>query len=83
MDPEIEALIGPSGTVALRDKLLECCPPDDRSVPALARHLEITHQAIYKWIKEDKITPIMAKRLSELSDGRVALHDFDPWVYRE
>jgi hypothetical protein len=83
VDPDIDDLLGPSKTKrSLKDTLLSALPPANRSIPELARQLEITHQAIYKWLREEKLTPAMVKRIVELSDGRVNLHDFDPWVYR-
>lgn len=92
-DPDIEALLGPlpEGPVdrhknlgPLHDLLLKACPPDEhgrRSIPVLARHLNMTSWGIFKWIKASHIPPKQAARIVTLSEGRVSLEDFTPFVF--
>lgn len=76
----------------LHDLLLKACPPDAEGVVSttvLARHLQLTQQAVQKWIANDSIPPKQVKRVVELSqartdvedDGKVTLDDFSTWVY--
>lgn len=93
-DEEIEALLGePTHKDArkykdlgpLHDLLLLACPPDDqgdRSIPILARHLEMSSWGVFKWIKNNKLPPRQAVKVVELSQGRVKLEDFTPYIFR-
>lgn len=68
----------------LHDLLLEACPPgegDVKSIPVLAGHLGCSSYAIYKWIDNGKISGPWAKKVIDLSDGRVTEDDFNPYVY--
>jgi hypothetical protein len=98
LDKDLEDLIGGStepgaeGTARkykelgpLHDLLLKACPPDENgvtSIPILARSLGMSAWGVFKWIKADKIPPRQAARISQMSDGRVSLDDFTPYVYR-
>lgn len=64
--------------------LLKCSPTDERgekSITTLAKALELTHTAIYKWIENKKIPSKWALRLVELSGGVVDIREFDKFIY--
>ena len=68
----------------LQDLLLRACPPDERgktSIPALARALKISHQYIYRWIDEGIVPPKFVSRIVALSNGRVTLEQFHPYLF--
>lgn len=68
----------------LQDLLLECCPETDDgapSLPRLAKHLDISHQYVYRWVKDNKVPPNFVRQLTELSEGRVELYQFHPYVF--
>ena len=68
----------------LQDLLLQACPPDKRgkaSIPALAVALNISHQYIYRWISE-KVVPVKyVSKLVSISNGRVTLEQFHPYLF--
>ena len=68
----------------IHDLLLSCSPNDEKgekSITTLAKALELTHTAIYKWIENNKIPAKWAQRMVELSNGAVTLDDFHKFVY--
>jgi hypothetical protein len=69
---------------ALSELLLECCPETEDgppSLPRLAKHLGISYQYVYRWVKEDRVPPNFVRHLTELSAGRVAIHQFHDYVF--
>lgn len=71
--------LGPLGALLLR-----ACPPDatnTQSIPILARAIEVSSQAIYKWIRKVKIPADRATVIVAKSGGRVTLEDFHPYVF--
>jgi hypothetical protein len=94
IDPDIEALLGPAREKEARkykdlgplhDLLLEACPPDgtgERSIPILARHLQMSSWGVFKWIKYNKLPPRQAVKIVALSEGRVTIESFHPYIFR-
>jgi len=70
----------------LHDLLLKACPPDPKtgvkSISILAALMKISAWSIHKWIQKGKIPPGRAVEVVDLSEGRVSLADFSPFVYR-
>lgn len=72
--------LGPLGAL-----LIHACPPNDKgvqSIPILARHLKLAPWSLYKWISNVKIPPDRVVEIVKISDGRVSIEDFHPYVYR-
>lgn len=70
----------------IHDLLLSCSPNDEKgekSITTLAKALELTHTAIYKWIENKKIPAKWARKMVTLSNGAVTLDQFDVFVYGE
>lgn len=68
----------------LQTLLLSACPPAESgrvSIPVLAKHLNVSNQYVYKWISDQRVPPAFAKRIVELSAGRVTLEQFHPYVF--
>lgn len=68
----------------LHELLLKACPPDKQgsvSIAVLATHVKVSKFAIYKWIANAKISPEKAVLVCQLSEGRVTIEDFHPYVY--
>jgi len=69
----------------LHDLLLKACPPDPvtgiKSIAGLAIRLGISTWAVHKWVQKGKIPPKRAAEVVDISDGRVSLHEFSPFVY--
>jgi hypothetical protein len=92
-DAEIDRLLGsPTHGVArsyrdlgpLHELLIEACPPNQkgvRSIPVLAKALGLSAWAVFKWIKRNEIPPRQAKRVVDLSKGRVKLDQFSPFIF--
>lgn len=93
-DAEIEALLGPITDKKVRkykelgplhDLLLKACPPDatgDRSIPILAKHLNMSSWGVFKWIKHDRLPPRQAMKIVELSEGKVTIEQFGPYIFK-
>ena len=68
----------------LHDLLLKACPANEkgvRSIPVLAKALEISHQYVYRWIEEKKIPPKFVKKIVELPAQTVTREDFLPFLF--
>lgn len=68
----------------LQELLLNACPPDERgkrSIPVLARALKVSHQYIYRWIEDGVVPPKFVSRIVALSNGRVTLEQFHPYLF--
>lgn len=68
----------------LHDLLLKACPPNEdgeKSITILAEKLEISAWSIHKWVQKGKIPPLRAVEVVDISEGRVTLADFSPFVY--
>jgi hypothetical protein len=79
MKPHRYKKLGP-----LHDLLLKACPPDiegNVSIPRLAEMLEMSSWGIYKWIRAGKIPPTQVVRIVDVSQGRVSISDFSPFVF--
>lgn len=64
--------------------LLEACPPNedgDRSITILAKALGMSSWGIFKWIRNGRIPPRQAANVVDVSQGKVTLHQFDPFIY--
>ena len=75
----------------LGDLLLKACRPDSegiRSIPNLARQIDLAPMSLYKWIRKAKIPPERALMIVENSinpktgKSSVKLEDFHPYVYK-
>lgn len=68
----------------LHDLLLRACPPNaegEKSITILSRKLKLSASAIHRWIKRNKIPPLRAKQVVDVSGGRVTLAQFSPFIY--
>lgn len=69
----------------LRELILRACPPNPAtgmsSIRHLAKLLDMSEQGIFQWFKTNTIPPKRAAEIVDLSEGRVTLADFSPWVY--
>lgn len=68
----------------LQDLLLKACPPDSegkRSIPVLAKHLGLSNQYVYRWIKDASVPAKYVRKLVEIADGRVSFSDFHEYVF--
>jgi hypothetical protein len=68
----------------LHDLLLKACPANEdgeKSITILADTLGISAWSIHKWVQKGKIPPGRAVEVVDISDGRVTLADFSPFVY--
>ncbi len=71
--------LGPLGALLLR-----ACPPDannTQSIPILAKAIEVSAQAVYKWIRKVRVPAGRATVIVAKSGGRVTLEDFHPYVF--
>ena len=55
--------------------------PQRRSISTLARALGVPAWTIYLWVKKGRLTPVRAKQVVEISEGRVTADDIRPFVY--
>lgn len=65
--------------------LLRASPPDDdgvHSIKALAAAIGISVQSIYKMIEKEKVSAEKAVRIVGVSQGRVSIEDFHPYVFK-
>ena len=68
----------------LHDLLLQACPPNDKgesSITHLAELLGMSAWGIYKWIGAGKVPPAQVVRIVDVSQGRVSIADFSPYVF--
>ena len=67
----------------LHDLLLEACPPRNgfKSIPLLAEELELSREALFKWIRNGKLPPRHVPRIIEIADGRISKESLEPFVY--
>lgn len=69
----------------LHDLLLDICPPNKagvKSITVLAERMGLSSQAIYGWIDNERVPANRAKKLAELSKGRVTLEKIVKFVVR-
>lgn len=70
---------------ALHKLFIEACPPDPvtgaKSVPLLAKKLDMSKQALNYAVVRGKVRPGLAQKIVDLADGRVTLSDFTPFVF--
>lgn len=70
----------------LHTLLLRAVPVNSRGNKTLTELSRLTHMSkwgIRKWINNKKIPPERAKQIVELSEGRVTLEEFHPYVYKD
>lgn len=69
----------------LHDLLLRASPVNKenglRSIPTLAAAINYTPQGLYKMIRLGKVSSDAAVKIVAVSDGRVSLEEFHPYVY--
>lgn len=94
-DPDIEEFIGrPSENAPralqnlgpLQQFLLEACPRGEKdlaSIPKIARLLELSTPAVYKWIKQGSLTQRRAEQIASLPGCRKTLAEFTPFIKKE
>lgn len=70
--------LGPLGALLL----LACPPAEDgtKSIPVLAAAIGYTAPGVYKWIAAERITWEGAKKVIEVSEGRVTREQLLPYV---
>ena len=68
----------------MQDLMLRCCPPDEDnyvSIAILAKHLDITTQALFAMIRKGRITYKRAKQIVDLCpEGTVKVHEFEDYL---
>jgi hypothetical protein len=52
---------------------------DKLNVRAIARELNLSMEACYKWFRRNRIPPRHALMFCERSDGRLRMEDFSPY----
>lgn len=70
----------------LQDLLLECCTPDSKgrkSIPTLARQLNMTTYGVYKWIEQSHVPSKRVFELVAMSGGKVTWNQFLPYVFNK
>ncbi|MGH9933387.1 MAG: hypothetical protein ACREA9_29745 [Pyrinomonadaceae bacterium] len=70
----------------LQDLLLKCCPPDGkgrRSIPLLAKQLDMTAYGVYKWIGDGHVPSKRIFELITLAKGAVTWEEFLPYVFNK
>lgn len=81
---ENEVILRHRNNGPLHDLLLRACPANDdgeKSITILAGRLGLSKWAVHQWVQKGKIPPGRAVEVVDLSDGRVTLADFSPFVY--
>ncbi|ARB05731.1 Cro/Cl family transcriptional regulator [Synechococcus virus S-ESS1] len=66
--------------------LLRAVPVNDlgnKTLTELAKKLHLSKWAVRKWINNKKIPPDRAAQIVKISEGRVKLEDFHPYVYKD
>lgn len=70
---------------ALHKLLIKACPPDPvtgaKSVPLLAKKLDISKQALNGAVGRGKVRPGLAQKIVDLANGEVTLSDFSPFIF--
>lgn len=81
-----EDLIGPplrkkrQPISALHKLLVQAVPPN---LTAVSAAVGLTDEAVYRWIRLNRIPPLPAARIVDASEGRVTLADFYPYIFLE
>lgn len=52
------------------------------TITGLARIMKLTRWSIHKWIINQKLPPERVVELVRISEGRVKVEDFHPFVYK-
>lgn len=55
----------------------------NKTILHLAKLLKVSKATIWRWIELERIPPDRAKKVVDLSEGRVSLDDFHRFVYPE
>lgn len=55
----------------------------NKTVAELCRLIHVSKQAVHKWVRKGKLRPERAKQIADLSEGRVKLEEFHPYVYKD
>lgn len=64
--------------------ILDAVPPDargDKTIVNAARTLGVSRMAVWKWLKNNRLTPNRAAQIVAMSEGRVSLKDLHRFVY--
>lgn len=68
----------------LHELLLLASPADKKGMGTIRRTLapalEVSYQYVFRWVQENRIPPKYARKIVELSDGRVTLEDILPYA---
>lgn len=70
---------------ALQKLLLKASPVNahgNKTMSHLAKKIGVTRWAMQKWIIKQQIPPGRAMQIVEVSEERVSLDDFKPFVYK-
>ncbi len=71
---------------ALHAILIKCSPTNDRnekSIPTLAKALDVSNMTIYKWIGSNTIPAKRANALVKISNGAVKREELEIYIYGE
>lgn len=71
---------------ALHTLLLKAVPLDkngNRTLANLAKVMGLQRYSVTLWVRKQRIPPKRAKQVAELSEGRVTVEEFNPFVYRD
>lgn len=68
----------------LHELLILASPGDKKGVGTIRRTLApalgVSYQYVFRWVQEKRIPPKYARKIVELSDGRVTLDDILPYA---
>lgn len=69
----------------LKKVLIEACPPDPvtgaKSIPLLAKSLNVSKQALGHAMTSGKLTPNLGQRIVDVAGGRVTISDLVPFIF--
>lgn len=69
----------------LKALLILACPPEKgtgaKSVPLLAKKIEVSKQALGHAMSKTTVTPGLAQKIVDAADGRVTLSDLSPFIF--
>lgn len=70
----------------LKDLMILACPPEPitgaKSVPLLAKKIEVSKQALGHAMSKATVTPSLAQKIVDAAEGRVSLSDLSPFIFR-
>jgi len=73
------------GENGLQVLLLRAVPENahgNKTLTDLSRIIHVSRWGIRKWVMAEKISPERAMQIVAISEGRVKIEDFHPYVYK-